>query len=109
MAKEKTEDVISKIGVLFSNEFLLGRLLASNLLKSGICDTVQEGLSDLGLELETVVIYEVDPGLNNGGLGRLSTAFMVFKASLKISGSSMEICYNLRYLDEFNYEEVCYA
>ena len=77
----------------FSIEFLLGRLLASNLLNLGIRDTVREGLSDLGLKLETVEAYEVDPGLGNGGLGRLAAAFMDSMASSGIPGSGMGIRY----------------
>lgn len=77
----------------FSIEFLLGRLLASNLLNLGIRDTVKAGLSELGLNLETIEAYEVDPGLGNGGLGRLAAAFMDSMASSGIPGSGMGIRY----------------
>lgn len=77
----------------FSIEFLLGRLLASNLLNLGIRDTVKEGFLDLGLNLEKVEAYEVDPGLGNGGLGRLAAAFMDSMASSGIPGSGMGIRY----------------
>lgn len=77
----------------FSIEFLLGRLLGSNLLNLGIRDVVRESLADLGLDLEKIEAVEVDPGLGNGGLGRLAACFMDSMASTGIPGSGMGIRY----------------
>lgn len=77
----------------FSIEFLLGRLLGSNLLNLGIRSIAAQGLKELGIELEKVEAYEVDPGLGNGGLGRLAAGFMDSMASSGIPGGGMGIRY----------------
>lgn len=77
----------------FSIEFLLGRLLGSNLLNLGIRDVVKEALADLGLDLEKIEDIEVDQGLGNGGLGRLGACFIDSMASTGIPGSGMGIRY----------------
>lgn len=77
----------------FSIEFLLGRLLDSNLLNLGIRETVKAGLLELGLNLEKIENFEMDPGLGNGGLGRLAACFMDSMASTGIPGHGMGIRY----------------
>lgn len=77
----------------FSIEFLLGRLLASNLLNLGIRNTVNEALADMGLSLKEIEDVEVDPGLGNGGLGRLAACFMDSMASSGIPGNGNGIRY----------------
>ena len=77
----------------FSIEFLLGRLLASNLLNLGIRNTVQEALNEMGLNLKSIEDVEVDPGLGNGGLGRLAACFMDSMASSGIPGNGNGIRY----------------
>ena len=66
----------------FSMEFLLGRMLTNNLQNLGIYDMVVEGLADLGIDYEDIASLEADPGLGNGGLGRLAACFMDSAASL---------------------------
>ncbi len=56
----------------FSLEFLLGPLLENYLLNLGITDVVAEGLKEMGTSLQELAAQEVDPGLGNGGLGRLA-------------------------------------
>lgn len=70
----------------FSLEFLLGPLLDNYLLDFGITDIVSEALDDMGSDLETICKQEVDPGLGNGGLGRLAACFMDSMATLGIAG-----------------------
>ena len=77
----------------FSIEFLLGRLLASNLLNLGIRNTVSDALKDMGLSLKEIEDVEVDPGLGNGGLGRLAACFMDSMASSGIPGNGNGIRY----------------
>ncbi len=60
----------------FSMEFLLGRMLTSNLRNLGIYDIVTEGLEELGIDYENLASMERDAGLGNGGLGRLAACFM---------------------------------
>ena len=66
----------------FSIEFLLGKMLTSNLKNLGIYDMVVEGLKDLGIDYDEIAKLELDPGLGNGGLGRLAACFMDSGASL---------------------------
>ena len=60
----------------FSLEFLLGPLLENYLLNLGITDVVAEGLKEMGTSLHELAAQEVDPGLGNGGLGRLAACFL---------------------------------
>ena len=61
----------------FSMEFLLGRLLESNLINLELLDLCAEGLKELGIDLATVANEEIDAGLGNGGLGRLAACFLI--------------------------------
>jgi starch phosphorylase len=71
----------------FSLEFLIGPLLDNYLLNFGVRDIVEEGCSDLGTSLDRLLSQEVDPGLGNGGLGRLAACFMDSMAALGINGN----------------------
>ncbi|MCM8710200.1 glycogen/starch/alpha-glucan phosphorylase [Clostridium sp. SYSU_GA19001] len=77
----------------FSMEFLIGRLLVSNLLNLGIRDVCFEGLKDLGIDLNELEEVENDAGLGNGGLGRLAACFLDSMASLGIPGHGCGIRY----------------
>ena len=81
----------------FSMEFLLGRLLTSNLKNLGIYDVVVEGLKDLGIDYDGLARLELDPGLGNGGLGRLAACFMDSAASLNypVNGNCIRYRYGL--------------
>ncbi|NMA61236.1 MAG: glycogen phosphorylase, partial [Firmicutes bacterium] len=58
-----------------SMEFLMGRALSNNLINLGIEDLVIEVCHDLGIEFREIQEAEPDPGLGNGGLGRLAACF----------------------------------
>ena len=60
----------------FSLEFLLGPLLDNYLINFGVRDMVAEGIKEMGSSLEELCRQEVDPGLGNGGLGRLAACFL---------------------------------
>ncbi|HJB23602.1 MAG TPA: glycogen/starch/alpha-glucan phosphorylase [Candidatus Jeotgalibaca pullicola] len=77
----------------FSMEFLPGRMLKSNLLNLDILPVVEEGLRELGLDLDEVSMGEADPALGNGGLGRLASCFMDSIASTGLAGHGNGIRY----------------
>jgi len=77
-----------------SAEFLIGPQLDNNLLNVGdIRSAVEAALSELGLNLETLLAHEPEPGLGNGGLGRLAACYMESLATLDIPA----IGYGIRY------------
>ncbi|NMB21523.1 MAG: glycogen/starch/alpha-glucan phosphorylase [Firmicutes bacterium] len=92
-----------------SMEFLMGRALSNNLINLGIEDVVAEVCHELGLELEELKEVEPDPGLGNGGLGRLAACFMDSLATLgyKATGCGIRYEYGLfqqKIIDGFQVE-----
>ena len=77
----------------FSIEFLLGRLLKSNLINLGVMQPVEQALKELGINLDDIITEEPDPGLGNGGLGRLAACFIDSLASLGLPGHGCTIRY----------------
>lgn len=76
-----------------SAEYLLGRQLENALLHTGLGDTARRALADLGLDLDTLAAVEREPGLGNGGLGRLAACLLDSLATLGIPA----IGYGIRY------------
>ncbi|PHB61750.1 glycogen phosphorylase [Bacillus wiedmannii] len=83
-----------------SIEFLLGRLLGSNILNLGIRDVCEQGLSELGISLQQLEEVEADAGLGNGGLGRLAACFLDSLASLNLPGHGCGIRYKHGLFDQ---------
>lgn len=77
----------------FSMEFLIGKLLHNYLVNFKIEDLVREGLLELGIDLDDLLEQEADPGLGNGGLGRLAACFLDSLAFLGIDGHGNGIRY----------------
>jgi starch phosphorylase len=76
-----------------SAEFLTGRLLHQNLLALGILDRVKELASRHNLNLTDILEEECDPGLGNGGLGRLASCFLDSLVHLDLPATGYGICY----------------
>src|SRR5450631_1409768 len=76
-----------------SAEYLMGPQLDNNLLNLGIRKEAESALSELGLDLEKLIQIEPEPGLGNGGLGRLAACYMDSLATLRIPA----IGYGIRY------------
>jgi starch phosphorylase len=76
-----------------SAEFLLGPHLGNNMINMGIMEKAQEAAIDMGLDLEEIQETEEEPGLGNGGLGRLAACYMDSLATLQIPA----IGYGIRY------------
>lgn len=85
-SKEEIANKQEKQMFYFSMEFLIGRLLTSNLMNLGIYDIVKDGLKDLGIDINELEELESDAGLGNGGLGRLAACFLDSLASLGYAG-----------------------
>jgi len=77
----------------FSMEFLIGRLLDMYLVNGGLKDKCQEALEELGIDLNDIEKQEADPGLGNGGLGRLAACFMESMAAIGLPGHGCGIRY----------------
>ena len=76
-----------------SAEYLPGPHLANNLVNLGVWDEARQAMEALGIDLETLLAEEGEPGLGNGGLGRLAACFMDSLATLQIPA----IGYGIRY------------
>ncbi len=76
-----------------SAEYLPGPHLDNNLLSLGITEASRRALGELGVDLDEIVAHEEEPGLGNGGLGRLAACFMDSLATLEIPA----IGYGIRY------------
>ncbi|MFN3199098.1 MAG: glycogen/starch/alpha-glucan phosphorylase [Bradymonadia bacterium] len=77
-----------------SAEFLLGRTLTHNLISLGIYDKAKELFARRGVDLAELIEREPDPGLGNGGLGRLAACFLDSMASLGLPGYGYGIRYD---------------
>jgi starch phosphorylase len=85
------EDV--KVVSYLSAEFLMGRHLENNLICLGIYEKMREVVKEFNLNIEDLVEEEPDPGLGNGGLGRLAASFLDSLANLEMPA----IGYGIRY------------
>jgi len=76
-----------------SAEFLMGPHLGNNLINLGLYNVVKQAVEELGLDLPTLLEQEEEPGLGNGGLGRLAACYIDSLATLEIPA----IGYGIRY------------
>ena len=77
----------------FSAEYLVGPHLSNNLINLGIYDRVVKAVEELQLNFSELVTQEEEPGLGNGGLGRLAACYMDSLATLEVPA----IGYGIRY------------
>ncbi|MCL2455037.1 MAG: glycogen/starch/alpha-glucan phosphorylase [Micrococcales bacterium] len=89
----KQHEAQAKSVCYLSAEYLMGRQLGNALLASDMDDIVEEGLARLGLDLAELRAQEIEPGLGNGGLGRLAACFVDSLATMSVPC----IGYGIRY------------
>jgi starch phosphorylase len=83
-----------------SAEFLLGPHLGNNLINLGVYDEVQQATHELGWDLDTLLRQEEEPGLGNGGLGRLAACYLDSLATLQIPAIGYGIRYEFGIFDQ---------
>ena len=88
------KNTLSKRVFYLSLEFLPGRFLKNYLISLGIEDLAENVLNNLGFDLDSLEEEEWDPGLGNGGLGRLASCYMDSIASLRLPGYGYGIHYD---------------
>jgi starch phosphorylase len=83
-----------------SAEFLPGPHLANNLLNLGITEAAREALDSLGYDLDDILDQEEEPGLGNGGLGRLASCYMDSLATVEVPAVGYGIRYEFGIFDQ---------
>ena len=86
-------DKESKVVCYLSAEFLMGPHLHNNLVNLGLYDDFSHAAEESGLNLTEIINHEEEPGLGNGGLGRLAACYLDSLSSLQIPA----IGYGIRY------------
>ena len=99
-ALKNLEQTDIKIVAYLSAEFLMGPHLGNALVNLGIYEHVREALNRLGLDLEDLMEQEEEPGLGNGGLGRLAACYMDSLATLGASAIGYGIRYEFGMFDQ---------
>ena len=74
-------------------EFLIGPSLRNNLRNLGVVEEYSEVLGEMGYDLNDLYTMERDPGLGNGGLGRLAACFMDSLTTLDYPATGFSLCY----------------
>ena len=86
-------DLNRKVACYLSAEFLMGPHLGNNLVNLHLEQEARKAMADLGHDLDTILACEGEPGLGNGGLGRLAACYLDSLATLQCPA----IGYGIRY------------
>ncbi|MEB5920586.1 glycogen/starch/alpha-glucan phosphorylase [Franconibacter daqui] len=89
-----------KVACYLSAEFLIGPQLGCNLLNLGLEEEAREAMDSLGQDLDALLAIEEEPGLGNGGLGRLAACYLDSLASLEIPAIGYGIRYEFGIFDQ---------
>jgi starch phosphorylase len=89
-----------KVACYLSAEFLIGPQLGNNLLALGIEQTAREAMRSLGQDLDALLALEEEPGLGNGGLGRLAACYLDSAAALEVPAIGYGIRYEFGIFDQ---------
>jgi starch phosphorylase len=83
-----------------SAEFLMGPHLGNCLINLGLWDAARAAVAELGLKLDELLEQEEEPGLGNGGLGRLAACYMDSLATLEVPAIGYGIRYEFGIFDQ---------
>ncbi|WP_233850175.1 glycogen/starch/alpha-glucan phosphorylase [Paraburkholderia sp. HD33-4] len=89
-----------RVACYLSAEFLIGPQLGNNLVNLGIETNAREALGALGVDLDMLLELEEEPGLGNGGLGRLAACYLDSLATLEIPAVGYGIRYEFGIFDQ---------
>ncbi|KEO75725.1 maltodextrin phosphorylase [Anditalea andensis] len=90
---KRISDEDLRVVAYLSAEYLPGPHLANNLLSLGITEQTAAAMAELGIDMEELILQEEEPGLGNGGLGRLASCYLDSMATIGIPS----IAYGIRY------------
>lgn len=98
--QEAVAESDARVVCYFSAEFLLGPHLGNNLLALGMTAQAQTAMQELGLNFADILTEEEEPGLGNGGLGRLAACYLDSLATLRIPALGFGIRYEFGIFDQ---------
>ncbi len=90
----------ARVVAYLSAEFLPGPHLANNLLNLGLTENARQAMAELEMNLDDLVEQEEEPGLGNGGLGRLASCYLDSLASLEVPAIGYGIRYEFGIFDQ---------
>jgi glycogen phosphorylase len=90
----------ARVVAYLSAEFLMGPQLAANLINLGIYEAMDKALARIDVSLEDLVDHEEEPGLGNGGLGRLAACYLDSMATLEVPALGYGIRYEFGIFDQ---------
>ena len=80
-----------KVACYLSAEFLIGPQLGNNLVNLGIEASARAAMRALGQDLDALLALEEEPGLGNGGLGRLAACYLDSLATLEVPAIGLDV------------------
>ncbi len=89
-----------KVACYLSAEFLMGPHLGNNLVNLGIEKEVRQAMAEIDQDLEELLMQEEEPGLGNGGLGRLAACYLDSLATLERPAVGYGIRYEFGIFDQ---------
>lgn len=94
-----TDEDLKIVGYL-SAEFLMGPHLGNAVINLGVYDEIKEAVESLGLDFQQIINQEEEPGLGNGGLGRLAACYLDSLTTLKVPAIGYGIRYEFGIFDQ---------
>ena len=90
----------TRVVAYLSAEFLTGPHLGNSLVNLGLWDAARDAVASVGQDLATLLDHEEEPGLGNGGLGRLAACYMDSLATLNVPAIGYGIRYEFGIFDQ---------